>query len=1496
MINQYKVTISNNNIYKEIDLPQNTASYTVGTSIDCDYRLRKEMFFDDIKLVFLFDGANWSVMCSDNVYISSGDAIKLINAHLNHGDSFFVKYQDSDNIVFNLEFGVDFDSKSRKFERKIDLSNVNSFSIGTSSSANIIIKSEYLYNDVIELYRNDVGFNIRVLSISFGIYINGNKVTDNIVINDGDFFAISDYTFYYKDNSIWTEANDTCRVNGLRYKDYKIKNNYPFFSRNTRINTVIDETEIEILDPPTRPQKPKNNLVMTLLPSMGMLVASGVMAFMGGAMIIFSLVSGVMAIITAIVGVIQSKKEYKKDISNRIEKYNNYLKKKRSEIEDARKKEVITLNNIYISKDNEYQRFEDFSSCLFDRKPEDEDFLCVRVGTGSVSAKKKINYKKQEKLEIEDNLQEMPEVICKEYKMVDGAPIICNLKDINAIGIIGNISFRYEMFKTFTVDIIARHFPTDVKMFYIVEESNKSILQDVMLLPYVDNEQLNCKNIVCDEESKKAVFEFLFNELSRRESLDKKENIKEHFVVFFYDLYEFTSHPVSRFVEKAKDLGVTFIFFGEEQKDIPMGCEKIIYMNDEISAELIDTKNSLSNIIFNYDKVNDSTLRRIFKLVAPIKAGEISLEGSLTKNINLFELLNIFGVEDIDLKQRWASTEVYKSMGVPLGVSKTGIVYLDLHDKAHGPHGLVAGTTGSGKSEILQTYILSIATFFHPYEVAFVIIDFKGGGMVNQFRNLPHLLGAITNIDGKEIDRSLKSIKAELQKRQRLFADADVNHIDLYIKKYKSGEVSVPLPHLIIIVDEFAELKAEQPDFMKELISAARIGRSLGVHLILATQKPAGQVDDQIWSNSRFKLCLKVQGPEDSNEVLKSPLAAEIKEPGRAYLQVGNNEIFELFQSAYSGASEKDVDNAVKPFKISEVDIAGRRSVIYEQKNKTNEEIGITQLNATVNWVEKYCKENNIEKLFNICLPALSKKIEYIENDTELYGFVDLGIYDDPENQYQGSTYIDISNKNTFIVGSAQYGKTNLLQLIIREIVEKNTVSQANIYIIDFGSKILKVFEKLNHVGGVVFSSDDEKLKNLFKMLLEQIEYRKEKIVSVGLSSFSAYYEAGYKDLPHIYLIIDNFTALLELYLENDDSLLNIIREGIGVGITVVAANMQTNGINYRYLTNFANKIALYCNDSNEYSNLFGHTTLRPDETPGRIILEVDKRKLECQTYLSFIGEKEYERAKEIQLFIDKNNELNEDVKAKQIPFIPNVLLYDDLCNSFELCEKEYNVAIGLSYENVSPFMLDLAHIGAIGLCGKEGRGHYTFISNVLNRIEKHLIPAKVYIFDDVSRKYRDFKSLGIVKKYSLDSSDIENILKGWKALLENRYNSMLNEVEAYDNDLLLLIIQNNDVATYIAKNLDLLNIYKDIVNKYKAFNVGIIFANYNNSNVPYDAPEPIRMIKSERHMLCFDDLDNLKVFDVNYEDIRANKKRLQLGDAYYINDNIVTKLKLIKV
>lgn len=1494
MNNIYKVIISNKNLYKEIELPVDVNVYKIGTSIECDYRLHKEYFFEDVRLDFVNNEGRWSVMCADNLYLTVGDTRRLLTIELKHGDSIQVKYQESDNNVFDVEFVIDFDSDKKKLERKISTENIGKITIGSDRNNDIVICSQYIRNDKIELIRKKGYFVLNVINATYGVYHNGNKTDSGANIKSGDFIAISDFIFYVKNDCIWTEITDNCKIERLSYIDMPNKNNYPLFVRNSRIKMALNSDEIEILDPPSKPQKPKNNLLMNLLPSIGMIIAAVIMANMGGTMIIFSIISGGMAIVTSIIGVIQGKSNYKKEIRTRIEKYNNYILGKRQEIENYRREESELLNKIYPSKQENYQKVCDFSSDLFDRRKEDTDYLDVRLGKGSIEALRKINYKKQEKLEIEDELQEMPQKICEQYKMVTDVPVICHLKEVNAIGIIGTVIRRYELLKTMVTDLVARQFYGDTKLFFIASEKHAPLFDDFRMLPHVNDTIVNMRNIVSDEESKKVVFEYLYNILTARET---NKTYEENYVVFFYDLCGFASHPISKFVDKAKQLGITFVFFAEDQTGIPQGCNKIINIYDDISAEIIDTENMESNK-FVFELTSNKEIAEITRVMAAIKTEEISLEGSLTKSISLFELLNIFGVEDLDLSKRWASTKVYNSMSVPLGVSKTGIVYLDLHDKAHGPHGLVAGTTGSGKSEILQTYILSIATYFHPYEVAFVIIDFKGGGMVNQFKELPHLLGAITNIDGKEIDRSLKSIKAELQKRQRLFAAAEVNHIDKYIKKYKTGEVNEPLPHLVIIVDEFAELKAEQPEFMKELISAARIGRSLGVHLILATQKPAGQVDEQIWSNSRFKLCLKVQGPEDSNEVLKSPLAAEIKEPGRAYLQVGNNEIFELFQSAYSGESEKASNANVKPYKLFELNRSGKRSLIFEQKKQNGGNNGRNQLEAIVDYVSAYCADNNVRKLPSICLASLERKILFTaqcldRNESR----INIGIYDDPENQYQGKTLIDIDTKNTFIIGSAQYGKTNLLQLIIRELAMKYTPEQANIYILDFGSMVLKVFEKLNHVGGVVCSSDDEKLKNLFKILNMEIMTRKEKIVSVGVSSFSAYCEAGHTDMPHIYIFVDNMTALMELYLENDDTFLTIIREGLSVGITVIAANSQTNGLSYRYLSNFANKIALYCNDSNEYGSLFDHVSIKPEETPGRAIIESNRVLLEIQTYLAFNGEKEFERAQEMLEFINICNSKNTNMHAKIIPYIPNVLTEKILKEDYNAVQQNYRLPIGLSYSEVEPFYLDFSQAGIFGLCGKEGKGHYNFVSGILNRLEqnKDTYPSKVYIFDDVTRKYKDLSGLSIVKKYTLNVEEVENTLTGWRALLENRYEAMLNETEAYDSDLLLMIVQNNELAKFIYKDMDLMNVFNDVIEKYKSLNACIIFANYENTAVSYEAPEPLRIIKRNRHIISFDDLDNLKVFDVAYDAIKSNKKKLQTGDAYYINDNMVTKLRLVK-
>lgn len=1497
MKNRYRIIITGKNIYKEIGLAPEDTLVRFGTGSDCEVRIRKDMFHNEMGLTFTRDEQGiWNIMCSEGLYISVDEIRKLMTLPLYHSLELTIRHQDSSSVAFHVTFLIDFDYEEKDYDRRFDISSLSTITIGEQADSNIIIKGGYIRGDRVILRRQNHMLLLQVLASQYGVYHNGTIVRGSTTIQEGDFFSIANISFCYRGNWLFTQQSNEIQSNGLKFMDATNRGSYPRFRRNTRVKWVSDTTKIEVLDPPAIPKKPKNNILTRLLPSAIMVVSSLVVGMQGGYYVLISIASAAAGMITAVIGIREAKKDYQKEFDERINKYNTYIAKKRDEIQRARVVEQDELHDKYISETKEIENLKGFSFELFDRRVEDEDFLEVRLGLGNVESERLVDYKKQERLEIEDDLQLRPQELAEQYKYLENAPIICDLKQANAVGIIGDERSCYQIFKNVLLDICARQYHSDVKMFFVAESCHAHLVRGFRMLPQAYNDVLGIYNIVSDDGSRTAIFEYLYKELTVREQNKTK---MPHMLVFLYDEYEFKSHPISRFVDQAKDLGVTFIFFGKTRADILQGCRFLIEMESDTRGVLIDTEDGRKKSTFFFQSISDRDMEAMIQLMAPVYTEEISLEGTLTKSISLFEMLHVFTVEDIDLAKNWTTSKVYQSMAAPVGISKSGIIQLDLHDKAHGPHGLVAGTTGAGKSELLQTYIMSMAILYHPYEVGFVIIDFKGGGMANQFADLPHLMGTITNIDGREIERSLRSIKAELQKRQRLFKEAGVNHIDKYIIKFRSKEVKIPLPHLILIVDEFAELKADQPEFMKELISAARIGRSLGVHLILATQKPSGQVDEQIWSNSRFKLCLKVQSQQDSNEVLKSPLAAEINEPGRAYLQVGNNEIFELFQSAYSGAPEHADESNTKEFVIYELTKSGKRLPVYVQKKKNQTEGNITQLDAAINYIRAFCAKYSLRKLPNICLPSLERIIHFPAKEpmrTQENGIVaELGIYDDPDNQVQQVYSANLSNQNMMIIGSAQTGKTNLLQTIIRSIATKYSPQEVNIYILDFGSMVLKNFEGLGHVGGVVTASEDEKLKNLFKLLYTEISERKERLLSVGVSSFHAYQEAGKKDLPQIILMIDNMTVMKELYLQDDDELINLCRDGLSVGISIIIANPQMAGIGYRYLSNFACRVALFNNDSAEYSSLFEHCRESIKDIHGRALIEKDKVHLECQTFLAFAGEKEIERVRETQSFIAEINKNYRGMKAKEIPVIPDVLTEAHIAERYGSQMKSYSMVAGLDFATVSPFWMPLHQIGALALSGRDGMGKHNFLQYTVKMLARYYEnQSQVFIVDGINRKLNHLKENPVVRGYEVLPERAVEVVKSIAGILKERYERIAGGDDGVLSNAPLIVLILNSIAAIevISEDIEAMDAYLDITGRYKNMNVCVIVGDYENTMVSYNSPEILKKLRDASQFLFFDDLTNLKIVDIPLAVIRENKKALEVGECYYIRDNEVVKLK----
>lgn len=1504
-----KAILSNDSLYKEFKIEAGKQYLKIGTETGCDIRLNKELFKQPVIFSLYCENQKWFLNCEGRLCVKNAHEKDGKTCGLFHGSKVELGIEGEEEYLFTLDFMLDFESNFQRYEYEIDINGRSRISIGNRTGNDIVLISEYAKGDNVVLEKTDIGLKIKILQTVYGICKNGKSVMDGEMILPTDFFSIADCGFYYNHGRLYTTDLKLLQMNGLSSRTAGNSINslvYPVFNRSTHPEIHLPDEDIPILEPASKPEKPEANLIVSLLPSLTMLVLvvllRGVMSGSSNlAYILFSVCSMAIGIVTSIITFFRGKKKYTLQVEKREQTYHNYILHKEKEIQTARKYEIDLRNESFPDEYQNLKMVRDFSGNLYDRSKNSEKFLKIRIGKGTDNAVRKISYQKKETIIPEEELESLPAKLSNAYQQVEDIPITIDLKKAFNIGIVGNLSNQYDIMKVIILDLCVHHYSKEVQLFFVMSPDKISQYRWIRLLPHVYNDSIDERNIVFDATSKASRLEYLYKEICWRESVGA-DGPYPWIVVFLLDDMGFYKHPVSKFLENAHDYHVHFISFVDAQERLPMYCGQIIRLLNDGNAELIETNGNIHKS-FVYPLIKDQDMRHFAQKLAPVHCQDITLEDSLKKNITFFELIKIYSIEDLDIKKRWESCDITRTMAAPIGIKgKNDIVYLDLHEQAHGPHGLVAGTTGSGKSELLQTYILAMALQYSPIEVGFVLIDFKGGGMANQFQNLPHLVGSITDIDGQQIQRSLLSIRAEIDKRKSMFANADVNNISDYIKGYRNGKIKEPLPHLIIIVDEFAELKAEQPEFMKELISASRIGRSLGIHLILATQKPAGQVSDQIWSNSRFRLCLKVQNQADSNEVLHSPLAAEIKEPGRAYFQVGNNEIFELFQSAYSGAMEKDFSDEIhnRTFHISQVDFAGRRTVVFEQKNNHDESEGRNQLHAVVDFLKFYCESNHSRKMPAICLPPLPEMLAFpnVDHTASKAGLeVEIGLYDAPEQQYQGAFNLNLAGENTFILGSSQYGKTNLLQCIIRMLASCYTPEDVNIYILDFGSMFLKNYEKLPHIGGVVTASEDEKYRNLFKMLNEQIVERRDKLIAAGVSSFHAYREAGFMDLPYIVIMIDNFTALKESYLEDEDLLLPICREGSAVGISVVVTNAVTNGFGYKYFSTISHHISFHCNEEGEIHNLFGFCTEKPGKNPGSCLIEKEKKIYNAQIYLAFTGEKEIDRTNAIRQFINEMNIQYKDRKACPIPAVPENLSISDTYRLKGASSKKDAMVIGVGYENIEPIALHFRNQFMLAMIGDNQESKMEFVKAVFSDIKQNFFERKLnlYIVDGTSKEFKDYKDLPFVKAYSSQADSLMEMVANVHEILVQRNELVENEgVAVLEQEPMLMVIVNNKKAIEMFGNSrNDMQLYDDIADNYRNLKVLFIFTAVENMSSIFNAGDLMKRIRDEQKAIIFDALKNVRLYDISLSDARSKDYPLGKRDAFYMDKDVIERVKL---
>lgn len=768
-----------------------------------------------------------------------------------------------------------------------------------------------------------------------GTYLNFKRVYGSTILKYGDSIRVMRLNIIYLGNMIAVDECDNLNVflTPLDTEEIQALTDPPgeeighkiVFRRSPREMEALYTEPFEIEAPPNPPDSREAPLGMTIGPALTMTIpmllgsavsvwasrssgaASGAFMYMG---MITAISSAIIGTMWALLNVRYASKMRKQEENRRFERYSEYLIRMRDKIEKAHNTNAALLNKRYISAE-ECCKLDEHSPLLWNRNPSHDDFISVRLGIGEVPFQAPISIPKERFSLVNDALADKPQVIQDNFRTLQQVPVTVDLLNNRLVGLAGgeNRKAAIGVAKTMIAQLAASDCYTDVKLAIIYDGNNdidRTAWDFAMWLPHVWSSDKKIRYIATNKSEAGDVFHALTQILRTRSAEDNEnKDLKPRFILFVAEPRLLDGETVSHYVfDRDSDLGLSTVLLASRPEDLPNECECIIECDNQYQG-VYDTKTGKVNgSALKFDVVSDENLKKMAKALGRIEVIESEQEGEIPNTLTFFDMFGIDRPEELNSADRWKKANSISSMKALVGFRGGNTpLYLDIHERYHGPHGLVAGTTGSGKSETLQTYILSLAVNFSPEDVGFFIIDYKGGGMANLFDGMPHMIGSISNLSGNQVKRAMVSIQSENRRRQRIFTEYGVNNINGYTALYKSGDAVEPVPHLFIIIDEFAELKREEPEFMKELISVAQVGRSLGVHLILSTQRPSGTVDENIWANSKFRLCLRVQDRQDSMDMLHRTEAAYLTQAGRCYLQVGNDEIFELFQSGWSGAT-----------------------------------------------------------------------------------------------------------------------------------------------------------------------------------------------------------------------------------------------------------------------------------------------------------------------------------------------------------------------------------------------------------------------------------------------------------------------------------------------------------------------------------------------------------------------------------------------------------------
>ncbi|MEU3711027.1 FtsK/SpoIIIE domain-containing protein [Streptomyces catenulae] len=946
------------------------------------------------------------------------------------------------------------------------------------------------------------------------------------------------------------------------------------YNRPPRIAPHLDAETMRMQGPPSRPGPRAFPLLFVLAPLMMGLIMMGL--FRSFYFMIFIFFSPMMAISNWIIGRRTGRKQYEESLRiYRLRRAALELELREAAVEERRLRNATFPDpaTVLLTATGP-------SGSLWERRRRDPDRLTVRLGTLTRPSLRR----------IEDQARDANHRSVH-WRLAD-VPYGLEMADLGVVGLAGPGATTRAIAAWTVAQSAVLHSPRDLRIVVLTSDENAEAWSWVRWLPHLDTGRgTSVVALGNDPESTAHRINELVADIQARtaaaaSALGRTLLDEPDVLVIADGARRLRDVPGMVQVLKAgPPVHIYSLCVDEQERLLPEECTSVVTATGNHLAVRTTGSPKVSGV--RADLVDTAWCEEVARALAPVRDVTLDGDSGLPDGV---KLLGLIGQEPPDVEALLRSWERRPaSTTFVLGAGYDGPLRLDL--VRDGPHGLVAGTTGSGKSELLQTMIASLAAANRPDELAFVLIDYKGGSAFRECAELPHTLGMVTDLDGHLVQRALASLDAELRRREQLLADVEAkDHPDYRAKRARNRELPA-LPRLLIVIDEFATLVREVPDFVPGLISLAQRGRSLGLHLILATQRPGGSVSTDIKANTNLRIALRVTDKSESQDIIDSGDAVSISSatPGRALVRRGDHAPTP-FQTAWVGAAragqEPGEDEApAQPGAVTAaarnvrgVELSwnrlGRPVELFDEDEETGADAAApetaTDLLALVETIRKATAAlADHSEQASPWLPALPDVVTLDDlpqappTPPGRPAAVPYALLDLPSQQERRVCCLDFSSfGHLYVVGAPRSGRTQVLRTLAGSAARTLSAADLHLYAIDAAGGGLSALEALPHCGAVVSRFDTERLARLLGRLVRELTTRQEKMSAHDCASLTELRAAlPVAERPaHLMLLIDGWDGISQMLDEYDggrlfDEVTRLLREGAAAGIHLVASS-----------------------------------------------------------------------------------------------------------------------------------------------------------------------------------------------------------------------------------------------------------------------------------------------------------------------------------------------------